>query len=225
MVITAKNNTWSHQRRKRRKQKLEGNAQSDDINQNKKRKVEGKSEKDENIHKSKTNSTNSDGSHEQSSMGNSCQATESRKRKHSGELDDNETKVPKIECASGIIDRNNMSTTEMDDAREIEDCQKKAAFNGAITVIKTGKNVDCSLVTKEQNPVSEQVKSGASELMQGSEIASKDEECILKCNLSVKLIEDEKVAIEMAWIDGTCRESMNQVLQYFKNQLQKIIPE
>jgi hypothetical protein len=41
---------------------------------------------------------------------------------------------------------------------------------------------------------------------------TKTDNCLLKCNLLIKQVEDEQVMIEMSWIDGTVHESMNQVV-------------
>ncbi|XP_072048022.1 RNA N(6)-adenosine-methyltransferase mettl16-like [Amphiura filiformis] len=57
--------------------------------------------------------------------------------------------------------------------------------------------------------------------LQKKSIESKDgSEPLFKCTLFVKIV-DEKVVVEMSWLDGSSRESMHQVGQYIKNQFAK----
>lgn len=47
--------------------------------------------------------------------------------------------------------------------------------------------------------------------------SSKEESCLLHCYLSVKVVSRE-INLEMEWIDGEKKDSMQQVMQFFKNK-------
>ena len=59
-----------------------------------------------------------------------------------------------------------------------------------------------------------------SEGAQTSSFEAKDKEPLFKCSLVVKFV-DDKIVVEMSFLDGSSREAMHQVGQYIKNQFAK----
>ncbi|CAG2201092.1 unnamed protein product [Mytilus edulis] len=135
-----------------------------------------------------------------------------RKRKHSKSSNNLEAKVPKTEGNAPISEitemvqnpdgsTDNIDTSMNGDKVKSESNNQKASSSSGVKLMKCDTTADNLLpTTSDANNQSEKTT-------------------ILKCNLYVKQIEDEMISIEMSWIDGTVRESMNQVLQYFKNKL------
>ena len=133
------------------------------------------------------------------SENDSYQATASKKRKLSADADEsNETSCSKLLKLDDKYDSNNTVTTEIKNE------------------LKSSTNDNMSKNSSDNDIVPQSSSSpGATQSDKG---CGKDS-CILKCNLSVKQIEEEQIVIEMSWIEGSVRETMNQVLQYFKNKL------
>ncbi|XP_063396984.1 RNA N6-adenosine-methyltransferase mettl16-like isoform X1 [Mytilus trossulus] len=138
--------------------------------------------------------------------------SEKRKRKHSKSSDTLEAKIPKTEGNAPISEikemvqnpdgsTDNIDTSMNGDKVKSESNNQEACSSSGVKLMKCDTTADnLLLTTSDANNQSEKTT-------------------LLKCNLYVKQIEDEMISIEMSWIDGTVRESMNQVLQYFKNKL------
>ncbi|XP_076108731.1 uncharacterized protein LOC143076751 isoform X2 [Mytilus galloprovincialis] len=138
-----------------------------------------------------------------------------RKRKHSKSSDNLEAKIPKTEGKAPISEitemvqnpdgsTNNIDTSMNGDKVKSESNNQEASSSSGVKLMK------CDTIADNLLPTA----SDANNQIEKTTLLT-----LLKCNLYVKQIEDEMISIEMSWIDGTVRESMNQVLQYFKNKL------
>ncbi|XP_052075615.1 RNA N6-adenosine-methyltransferase mettl16-like [Mytilus californianus] len=135
-----------------------------------------------------------------------------RKRKGSGSSDSLEAKIQKTEGNSQISEIREMIQNADGSMDNID-----TSMNG-----NKVKSESIDLEASSSSGVNiKRCETTAENLLPTSSVSNNQSEnsTLLKCNLYVKQIEDEMISIEMSWIDGTCRESMNQVLQYFKNKL------
>ncbi|CAC5388991.1 METTL16 [Mytilus coruscus] len=135
-----------------------------------------------------------------------------RKRKDSGSSNSLEAKIQKTEANSQISEIREMIQNADGSMDNID-----TSMNG--NKIKS-ESIDLEASSSSGVNI-KRCETTAENLLPTLSVSNNQSEnsSLLKCNLFVKQIEDEMISIEMSWIDGTCRESMNQVLQYFKNKL------
>lgn len=203
MVITAYQNTWSNQRRKRRKRKNE-NRQNKFINKD-----------DENKNKYKVSeSENKTTTH--TDVVDACLETGKRKRKHSEDSNESDQKNPEKLLKLDEETQNPVSCKGDNTDLQFIEHKTESASDG----LSTNQNPETIDQSTSSNVMRNTHNSTASDVTENcAQQITKTDDCLLKCNLLIKQVEDEQVMIEMSWIDGTVHESMNQVLQYLKNKL------
>jgi hypothetical protein len=201
MVITAYQNTWSNQRRKRRQRKNE-NRQNKFINKD-----------DENKNKYKmSESENKTTTH--TDVVDAC--LETGKRKHSEDSNESDQINPEKLLKLDEETQNPVSCKGDNTDLQFIEHKTESASDG----LSTNQNPETIDQSTSSNVMRNTHNSTASDVTENcAQQITKTDDCLLKCNLLIKQVEDEQVMIEMSWIDGTVHESMNQVLQYLKNKL------
>lgn len=198
MVITAQQNTWSNQRRKRRQRKIE-NKQYKFINKD-----------DENKNKYKM-SESENGTTAHTDVVDGCLETHKRKRKHSEDSDESDQKNPEKLLKLDEETKNPISCKGDNTDLQFIEHKTESESDG----LSTNQNLE----TIDQSNIMSNTHNSTANTENYAQQIRKTDNCLLKCNLLIKQVEDEQVMIEMSWIDGTVHESMNQVLQYLKNKL------
>lgn len=202
MVITAQQNTWSNQRRKRRQWK----------NENKQNKFINKDDENKNKYKM-SECENETTAH--TDLVDCCLKTHKRKRTHSEDSDESDQKNPEKLLKLDEESKNPISSKGDNTDLPFIEHKTESASDG----LSTNQNLETIDQSTSSNVMSNTHNSTASDVTENCEQQiTKTDDCLLKCNLLIKQVEDEQVMIEMSWINGTVHESMNQVLQYLKKQ-------
>lgn len=233
MVITACQNTWSNQRRKRRQGKQ-------------KQPQEEPMERDEN--KNRVKMCDTDYGRSVKDNVSSSNISISHKRKHSADLDEFDNKSPAeiletdkdrklsiSKCtvetdlqieekqkqqhekpAEGNENKNKVKMSDSDCGSSLQDHKRKLSADLDEIDLK---NPSKFLKTDEDGKFSKSDSTCSDVIKTCAQQIEGNDGYIFTCSVSVKQIEDEQIVIEMSWIDGKIREAMNQVLQYLKNKL------
>ncbi|KAK3084835.1 hypothetical protein FSP39_019944 [Pinctada imbricata] len=207
--MTAKENTWSHQRRKRRAKKMvdtetrkESPTNDPPERSNSDIDFEKTSHYKDKIRGNPTTDLGKKKTSEVKSMKRKYQTFD---RENSQEEDSKRRRFcPDIEKLRQSPDRN----AEEENIEMLE---------GDTISVGQSDVQDCSMGGKDKETEGCTATEQSQKTSYSDSVDKKEKEYILKFKLTVKKL--EQFAIEMAWIDGQNREFMHQVLQYLKNKV------
>ncbi|XP_064613213.1 RNA N6-adenosine-methyltransferase mettl16-like [Liolophura sinensis] len=123
------------------------------------------------------------------------------------------------EDAGTSINDNGKRKLENDDCHEAQNGNKTLCVNDKIATEGIS-NDEQNLDTKTKPDEQTAAKSADINTSEKSDMNSRTKEAFLfKCLLDIRQGESGEISLEMSWLEGENRESMHQVMQYLKNQL------